>query len=96
MQLVRVVWVDIQSCDEPWIDLKEAKAMKPIEMTTVGYMLEESKDHVVVVSTVCSDKESVGSVNAIPRGVIRCVTPLRLDAQDCGETPCCSTTPVLS
>ena len=65
-----ILWKDIQSCDEPWVDLKEAKEMKPVEMKTVGYILEQTEDCVVIASTLCQDGESVGSVNAIPMGTV--------------------------
>ncbi len=88
--LYEITWLDIQSCDEPWVDLKEAMEMKPIEMTTLGYLLEANKDYVVIVSTMCSDKESVGSVNAIPMAVIKCLMPVRRSPDECKSEKCCS------
>lgn len=88
--LYEIKWLDIQSCDEPWVDLKEAKAMKPVEMTTLGYLLEANDEHVVVASTLCSDGETVGSVNAIPTAVIKCCMPVRRSPEDCESKDCCS------
>tara|TARA_R110002096_G_scaffold14804_1_gene52299 strand:+ start:1251 stop:1541 length:291 start_codon:yes stop_codon:yes gene_type:complete len=88
--LYEITWLDIQSCDEPWIDLKEAKEMKPIEMKTLGYIIEANDDYVVVASTLCSDGETVGSVNSIPTSVIKCCMPIRKSPEDCKSETCCS------
>ena len=75
MKLVRVNWMDIGSYDGPWMDLSEAKEMRPVPMETVGYILEMSETHIVVCSTVSEDG-AVGSVNSIPRGVVTGFMPL--------------------
>jgi hypothetical protein len=90
MDLVKVAWTDIHSCDDPWISVKEAKEMRPVSMETVGYLLEKTKDYVTVISTACEDGETVGSVNAIPMGVVKCVVPLKTDPESCSMTDCCS------
>ena len=87
MRLVRVTWVDIHSYDEPWMDLKEAQSMKPVEMDTVGWIAEESEEHIVIFSTQSTEGDSVGSINAIPKGVIKNVVSLHHVTLDSSMQP---------
>ena len=65
-------WIDISSHDGAWMDLEEALKFKPIAIETCGWMIKETEDYVVVVSSVSFDEDDnvIGSVNAIPRGCI--------------------------
>ena len=75
-QSVVVEWLDITSHDGAWLELKEAEEYVPTPMKTMGYLLKEENDYIVVVSTVASTMDSVGSTNAIPRGCIQSITKL--------------------
>lgn len=71
MRLVMVHWKDIHSASNPWIDCSDAAAMKPIPMITVGWILEDRPDCIVVAGTRSNDDSSLaGDVNCIPKGCI--------------------------
>lgn len=76
MILVQVEWLDITSHDGAWLDMKEAEEYAPTPMKTVGFLLKEDPEYIVVVSTIADSLDSVGSTNAIPRGCIQSVTKL--------------------
>jgi len=75
--LVIVDWLDITSHDGAWLDIEEAKKYVPSRMRTVGFLLKEEPDYIVVVSTVSDDLDTVGSANAIPRGCLISISPLQ-------------------
>ena len=75
-QSVLVEWVDITSHDGAWLDLKEAEEYAPTPMKTIGFLLKEEPDYIIVVSTASEIMDSVGSTNAIPRGCIKKITRL--------------------
>lgn len=72
---VLIRWTDIASYDGAWLDLSDAKDMKPGSMETLGWIIKETPEFVVVASTVDRDEDIVGSVNAIPRAVITEIVP---------------------
>ena len=96
MKLARIEWLDIQSFDGPWMDLAEAKGMKPVAMETIGWLIEITDTHVVICSTRSEDGD-VGSVNSIPRGVICSYSsllpmvdekPMECDGESCDDCGC--------
>ncbi len=70
---VMVVWLDITGKDDAWMDLSEAKTMKPSKMITSGWLLRESDDYIVVASSMDMAEGIVGNINAIPRCVIEAI-----------------------
>jgi hypothetical protein len=79
MRWVFVQWVDIAACEHPWISKEDAKALKPATMQTAGAVVVDGKDHMVLAGTVEADESSYGNVNAIPKGVILSVKPMRIE-----------------
>jgi len=69
-QCVLVRWTDITSYDGSWMGLEEAKALKPAQMETLGWIIRSEENYIVVVSTMDSSEDLVGNVNAIPRNAI--------------------------
>ena len=65
-----VRWTDINSYDGSWIGLDDAKSLKPAPMETLGWIIKETEDYIVIASTLDMNDEIVGNVNAIPRAVI--------------------------
>jgi hypothetical protein len=45
-------------------------------MKTMGFLLKDEPDYVIVVSTASEILDVVGSTNAIPRGCIKKITKL--------------------
>ena len=68
--LVMIQWTDITGCDGPWSDLEEAQGLKPALMTSVGQIVVNRNDSVVIASTWGEDNE-FGNLNCIPKTAIR-------------------------
>lgn len=73
--LAIVRWIDISSHDGAWMDYSDAENLKPISVDTVGWIIKETNEYIVIVSSLSpEDGETVtGSVNAIPRGCIQSI-----------------------
>ena len=67
---VLVHWIDITSCEQPWMSKEEASELQPIEMWTAGVVVREDSKCLVLASTLDPAGESYGNVNALPKGVI--------------------------
>ena len=65
-----VRWTDINSYDGSWMGLEEAKALKPAPMETLGWIIQETEEYIVIASTLDGQDDVVGNVNAIPSSVI--------------------------
>tara|TARA_R100000458_G_C8203119_1_gene193038 strand:+ start:600 stop:878 length:279 start_codon:yes stop_codon:yes gene_type:complete len=74
---VVIQWVDINSFDGAWLDIKESKKLEPVNMETIGWIIHETKDYVVIVSTFDSSGDLAGSTNAIPKGIITKIIPVK-------------------
>lgn len=72
---VFVLWRDICGNEKPWVDLEEAKGIDTILMQTLGWLIEQSEDRVVIAGTLSrpgvDQDELAGNLNAIPTGCIQ-------------------------
>ena len=82
MDIVKIIWLDTHGHDEAWVGPEEATAMNPIEMVTIGYLVEHTDQSVTVAGTVSDCKEYFGNINCIPRGCVQNILPLKVD---CGH-----------
>jgi hypothetical protein len=73
--IVIVKWEDITHTDEPWLTLEEASSLETAKMTTVGKIINEREDSIVIAGSWGDDGE-VGDVNCIPRAVITLIEPV--------------------
>ena len=75
---VLVTWVDICSCDAAWMSLEDALEYAPSPIKTVGWIIEDNEEYIVMVSSfsVEEDDRVCGSVSAIPRSVIESIVLL--------------------
>lgn len=64
--MILVTWVDITSQTEPWIDVEEARQLRPARMITAGWIVEQTPEYLTIASTVDLDSDLVGDVNCIP------------------------------
>ncbi len=64
--MIQVTWVDITSQTEPWIEVEEARQLRPARMVTAGWIVEQTPEYLTIASTVDLDSDSVGDVNCIP------------------------------
>lgn len=73
MKLVIIEWLDIQTWPGWNQELVEAGDAKPLEVTTVGYLVSKTKDTVVISDS----SPHIGNVTVFPRGCIRSIRPLK-------------------
>ena len=71
--LVIVTWVDAAT-DNGWTDTDEAHDFTPPECMTVGYLLADKPDHVVLAQSHGGDE--MGNRWTIPRGMISLIRTL--------------------
>lgn len=72
-QAVYVLWKDITT-DGDWLD--ELKGLEPIDVVTLGFIVEEKDDHIVVAQTISADEGGFGRV-AIPKILINDIWKLK-------------------
>jgi len=65
-----VFWEDAYSNDE-WISLEEAKSHKACKQRSVGWLVDESDDHVTIIQTESKDDNLAGARLTIPKPYIR-------------------------
>jgi len=77
---VLVTWVDITSCDAAWMSLEEAAEYAPSPIQTVGWIVEENEDYIVLIGSYSTEEDDrvCGSVCAIPRSVIESMEVLKM------------------
>lgn len=80
MEWVLVHWLDITSCEHPWLTQEEATVLRPAEMWSAGHIVTQDKKVLVLAGTVDPSELSYGNVNAIPMGVVLSVRPLNHSA----------------
>jgi hypothetical protein len=73
---VLVIWNDIVGKDDAWIDISEAKNMKPGRMISSGWLLKSTKEFIILSSSLDTQEGLAGNINAIPRCVIETIRPL--------------------
>jgi len=67
-QPILVSWIDSKGITSDWEFLKEAKLPRPCYCCSIGFLLEDTKDYVVISPNITDDEEQqiVGAL-AIPR-----------------------------
>lgn len=72
--LVEIRWDDAASLEHGWVD---PEAEKPVAqmVTTVGFLIADAPDYVVIAST--TDGTWVNGRFQIPRGMVKKIKPLR-------------------
>jgi len=64
-----VYWRDIvMDGHDQWLE-HDAEPLRPIGIQTIGFLLEETEDELVIVAHWCDDKQR-GHRTAIPKGTI--------------------------
>lgn len=72
---VMVEWEDASVLDsETWVARASASEAKATVFFQVGFLLEDTKDHVVLTEAL--GETLMGARTRIPRGMVRSVTPL--------------------
>lgn len=70
MNIELISWTDAVSTDD-WTDIKIAKELKPYLMHSVGFVLNEDKECVVIALTWDFEGDSVSQFLSIPKRWIK-------------------------
>ena len=67
-QLYEVKWLDAYEMESGWQNLEDAIKIKPPEISSVGYVLKETQEYIILAADIGSDKmdNDVGRVTVIP------------------------------
>ena len=67
-ELYEIRWLDAYEMESGWLDLEEALKIKPPEVRSVGYVLKETKDYIILAADMDDSKDikDVGRVTVIP------------------------------
>lgn len=83
MKLVLVHWIDIIGDDHnPWSSLEQAKDMKPEPISTIGKVVEDNDEFMVVASSWNDQGGLLGNLNCIPKGVVQSVVEVDLETEE--------------
>ena len=82
MKLVLVHWIDIIGDDHnPWSSLEQAKDMKPEPISTIGKVVEDNDEFMVVASSWNDQGGLLGNLNCIPKGVVQSVVEVDVESE---------------
>ena len=70
LQIVLIDWLDAMSDDNSWQDLKELQEQKLRPVTSVGYIIKEDNDSVILVSSFDEESQCGGGGVVIPTNCI--------------------------
>ena len=67
-KLYEVKWLDAYEMESGWQTLEDALKVTPPEVSSVGYVLKETKEYIILAADIGSDKmdNDVGRVTVIP------------------------------
>lgn len=75
---IEVVWFDAHAVTHSWTHLEELDKENCV-VRSVGLLLENAKEgHLVLAQSMISAEETVDNVLAIPNGMVKQITPLKL------------------
>ena len=66
--MYEIKWLDAYEMESGWLDLEDALKIKPPEVRSVGYVLKETKEYIILAGDLGSDQidKDVGRVTVIP------------------------------
>ena len=70
LQIAVIDWLDAMSDDNTWQDLKELQEQKLRPVTSVGYIIKEDNDSVILVSSFDEESQCGGGGVVIPTNCI--------------------------
>jgi len=67
-ELYEIRWLDAYEMESGWLDLEEALKVRPPEVRSVGYVLKETKEYIILAGDIGSNQidKDVGRVTVIP------------------------------
>ncbi len=77
MKIVEVEWLDAQSGFSSPLTIEELEREEPIHTLSVGYLLKEDKDKIILGFMVFGDEGTFKHWQLIPRGMIKKIKVIR-------------------
>lgn len=77
MKIVEIEWFDAQSGFSCPIEIEEVDDIKPLMTHSVGYLLKEDKEKVVLGFMMFNDRMSFKHWQLIPKGMIKKIKVIR-------------------
>ena len=56
IKIVKIVWMDSRGVTSRWEFIDEVDALKPCEITSVGFLLEDNAEYKTIVQSISSDQ----------------------------------------
>ncbi len=80
MKIVEVLWYDA-ACESATVSLSDAEKINPLKRTSVGYLILENKEKVIISFGMIFDKEhnadSYQDTLVVPRGDVKEIKELK-------------------
>jgi len=77
IKLVKVTWDDVCSPHESWSSVEDLKSWaierRNLGMVTIGYLICEETDYIIVGATHDTKEGDFGDISMIPRGMIKSI-----------------------
>ena len=77
MKIIEVEWLDAQSGFSTPVDIEEAKEVEPILTHSVGYLLHEDKEKIMLGFMMFDNKDCFKHWQLIPKGMVKKIKILR-------------------
>lgn len=71
LKLVEVQWIDATGGGDNWISEKELLQEKACIHNSVGYVIEDTKEHLKITMSYDEERESLGGWLLIPKAYIK-------------------------
>lgn len=75
MKLVQIIWNDACGQDG-WVTERELLKQKPVVHNSVGYVVQDTKEHITITMSYDEDKDSLGAWLLIPKAYIKKIKKL--------------------
>ena len=81
LKLVRVEWLDAKSDDKTWQELEELTKQVLRPVSCVGWILTETKDNIILISSFDEESQCGGGGCTIPKSCVKEIVLLKEDLE---------------
>ena len=81
LKLVRVEWLDAMSDDNKWKELEELTKQVLRPVSCVGWILTETKDNIILISSFDEESQCGGGGCTIPKSCVKEIVQLKEDLE---------------
>ncbi len=72
LPIVEVTWLDARA-EEAWIDIDEAKEQRLYTCVSIGYLLHEDEDKLIIIQSQALNQNTIAGLSVIPKSGIQSV-----------------------